>query len=75
MKRVLKLALSLATIMVMTSSCGILCVMEEILMGCPPPPPPRHHYHHAPPRHHHHGYHHHHWCDAAEAMPEMENIA
>ena len=71
MKRVLKLAFALATVMVMCSSCG---VMYDILMGCPPPPPPRHHYHHHHgPHHHHHGYHHH-WCDA-ETMPEMENIA
>ena len=61
----------LATVCVMTSSCG---VMYDILMGCPPPPPPRHHYHH-PHHHHHHGYHYHHWCDAEELTPVNENLA
>ena len=73
MKKFIKLAIIFASVMVMSTSCGVLCIMEDILMGCPPPPPPRHHYHHHH-HHHHHGYHHH-WCDAEELAPMNDNIA
>ena len=73
MKRFVKTAIILASVVMMTSSCGVMCAVHDVLMSFPPPPPYHHHHHH----HHHHGHHHghHHWCDVEELAPMNENLA